>query len=50
MRRKACETRKVMLDAMKDEKGFEVSSVKAMDDFLSVAMLMREKTRKSLKE
>ena len=47
MRRKACETRKVTLDAMKDEKGFEVSSVKAMDDFLSVAMLMRRQGRVS---
>ncbi|KAK9274401.1 hypothetical protein L1049_019215 [Liquidambar formosana] len=45
MRRKACDVREVSKKAMKDEEGFKGSSVKAMDEFLNSALLIREKTR-----
>nr|POE62683.1 udp-glycosyltransferase 92a1 [Quercus suber] len=44
IRRKAFEAGEMIRNAMKDEGGFKGSSVKAMDDFFSAAMSMREKT------
>lgn len=46
MRRKACEVREMIENAMKDEKGFKGSSVKAMDDFFDAAMTTREVNQK----
>ncbi|XVF04744.1 hypothetical protein REPUB_Repub05bG0111500 [Reevesia pubescens] len=43
MRRKACEVREMIKNAMKDEKGFKGSSVKAMDDFFNAARKRTEK-------
>nr|POE62682.1 udp-glycosyltransferase 92a1 [Quercus suber] len=44
MRRKAFEAREMIRNAIKDEGGFKGSSVKAMDEFFSAALSMREKT------
>lgn len=44
MRRKAFEAREMIRNAIKDEEGFKGSSVKAMDEFFSAALSMREKT------
>ncbi|KAG6629989.1 hypothetical protein CIPAW_14G123300 [Carya illinoinensis] len=46
MRRKALEAREILFDAMKDEDDYKGSSVKAMDDFLSAAELMSDKTKR----
>lgn len=46
MRRKALEAREILFDAMKDEDEYKGSSVKAMDDFLSAAELMSDKTKR----
>ena len=46
MRRKACQAMEMIKTAMKDEKGSKGSSVKAMDDFFSSALSMREKSEK----
>uniref|UniRef100_A0A2N9HUS6 Glycosyltransferase n=1 Tax=Fagus sylvatica TaxID=28930 RepID=A0A2N9HUS6_FAGSY len=46
MRRKACEAREMIRNAIKDEEGFKGSSVKAMDEFFSAALSMKEKTKK----
>lgn len=43
MRRKACEIREVIKNATRDDESLKWSSVKAMDEFLSAAMLMKEK-------
>ncbi|OMO94056.1 hypothetical protein CCACVL1_06208 [Corchorus capsularis] len=43
IRRKACEVKEMIQNAMKDdEEGFKGSSVKAMDDFFNAARMMRE--------
>ncbi|KAK9999895.1 hypothetical protein SO802_019498 [Lithocarpus litseifolius] len=44
MRRKAFEAREMIRNAIKDEEGFKGSSVKAMDEFFTAALSMREKT------
>lgn len=44
MRRKAFKAREMIRNAIKDEGGFKGSSVKAMDEFFSAALSMREKT------
>ncbi|KAE8037083.1 hypothetical protein FH972_009706 [Carpinus fangiana] len=46
MRRKASQAMEMIKTAMKDEKGGKGSSVKAMDDFFSAALSMREKSEK----
>ncbi|GMY16370.1 UDP-glycosyltransferase 92A1-like [Fagus crenata] len=46
MRRKACHVMEMIKNAMKDEVGLKGSSVKALDDFFSAAISMREKTKK----
>lgn len=44
IRRKVSEVREMIKNAMKDEEGCRGSSVKAMDDFLSAAISMKNKT------
>lgn len=44
IRRKACELREMIKNAMKDENGLKGSSSKALDDFFSAAMAMRKNT------
>lgn len=44
MRRKACQVMEMIKTAKKDGEGCKGSSVKAMDDFFSAAMTMREKS------
>lgn len=44
MGRKAFKAREMIRNAIKDEGGFKGSSVKAMDEFFSAALSMREKT------
>ncbi|XVF47437.1 hypothetical protein PTKIN_Ptkin03bG0108700 [Pterospermum kingtungense] len=46
MRRKASEAREMVENAMKDEKGFKGSSVKAMDDFFNAARTARRENLK----
>jgi len=46
MRRRASQAMEMIKTAMKDEKGGKGSSVKAMDDFFSAALSMREKSEK----
>ncbi|OVA04817.1 UDP-glucuronosyl/UDP-glucosyltransferase [Macleaya cordata] len=47
MKKKACEVREMIKDAIKedDEAGFKGSSVKAMEEFFNMALLMRKKTK-----
>ena len=46
MRRKACQAREMIRNAIKDEEGFKGSSVKAVDEFFSAALSMKEKTKR----
>lgn len=46
MRKKCCDVRNMMKDAIRDEEGFRGSSVKAMDEFFNAAFSMREKTNR----
>ncbi|GMQ04739.1 hypothetical protein CsSME_00050063 [Camellia sinensis var. sinensis] len=48
LRRKAGEIKEMIEDAIRDQNGFMGSSVKAMDEFLNAALLMKEKTKKGL--
>ncbi|KAK3020436.1 hypothetical protein RJ639_047560 [Escallonia herrerae] len=45
IRRRACEVKDMIKDAVRVKEGFKGSSVKAMEDFLSAALLVKEKTR-----
>ncbi|XP_022756273.1 UDP-glycosyltransferase 92A1 [Durio zibethinus] len=46
IRRKASQVREMIKNAMKDEKGFKGSSVKAMDNFFNAARTMRGQAQK----
>ncbi|KAJ4972180.1 hypothetical protein NE237_005279 [Protea cynaroides] len=45
MRKKACEVKEIIKDAMRDEESYKGSSLKAMDEFFDAALSMK-KTRK----
>lgn len=43
MRRKACEVKEMIREAVRDGEGLKGSSIKAMEDFLDAALLMKER-------
>ncbi|KAJ6714067.1 GLYCOSYLTRANSFERASE [Salix viminalis] len=45
MRKRACEVRNIINNSIDDKEEFKGASVKAMDDFLNAAMLMREQAK-----
>ena len=45
MRRRAGEVKEMIREAIRDEEGFKGSSMKAMDDFLEAALLMKKTTQ-----
>ncbi|XVE60043.1 hypothetical protein DITRI_Ditri05aG0095100 [Diplodiscus trichospermus] len=49
MRRKACQVREMIKNAMKDDKGFKGSSLKAMDDFFNAAISQATKQSQKVK-
>lgn len=47
MRKRACEVRNIINNSIADKEEFKGASVKAMDDFLNAAMLMREEAKRT---
>ncbi|KAJ6428042.1 hypothetical protein OIU84_023456 [Salix udensis] len=47
MRKRACEVRNIINNSIDDKEEFKGASVKAMDDFLNAAMLMREEAKRT---
>ena len=47
MRKRACEVRNIINNSIDDKEEFKGASVKAMDEFLNAAMLMREEAKRT---
>ncbi|KAJ4962747.1 hypothetical protein NE237_022686 [Protea cynaroides] len=45
MRRRACEAKEILKDAIRDEEGYKGSSVRAMDEFFDMVLSMKTKTK-----
>ncbi|KAJ4963778.1 hypothetical protein NE237_023717 [Protea cynaroides] len=45
IRRRACEFKDILLDAIRDEEGYRGPSVKAMDEFFDMVLSMKTKTK-----